>query len=228
MGFPQITSMVMMSSGSYPSRKIHLAGVEFQPPNLSAINPRPMNFLTNQIQRLAAPLKRSIAAVGGAAVIINFASCVTKSSIQVPTGEDLKGTWSQTGAGFEKGGPVTWENQAVVIEKADGQGFAGFKEYTREGERPQKESVNGVIGFNGDVLIVDEDGTFKGRLVGGKLQGQYAEIGGDAAAINVELTRKSRRALHAIRLPSASDERKDTVILVALGLPTARSSKTPA
>jgi len=54
----------------------------------------------------------------------------------------------------------------------------------------QREVVNGVIGVNGDVLIVDDDGTFEGRLVDGKLQGQYAEVGDDAAAINVELTRK--------------------------------------
>lgn len=132
-------------------------------------------------------MRRAFAFVCAAAVIITVASC---SSVQVPTGEDLKGTWIQTGAGYEKGRPVTWENQTVVIEKADGQGFAGFKKYTREGEQPQREAVNGVIGLNGDVLIVDEDGKFEGRFVDGKLQGQYAETGDDAAAINVELTRE--------------------------------------
>lgn len=146
------------------------------------------NFLPPRNQSPEAPLRRTFTVVCAAAVILIVASC---SSVQVPTGEALKGTWIQTGAGYEKGRPVTWENQTVVIEKAKGQGFAGFKKYKREGEQPQRESVNGVIGLNGDVLIVDEDGTFKGRFVGGKkLQGQYAEIGDDAAAINVELTRK--------------------------------------
>lgn len=146
-----------------------------------------MNFLPTQIQNFREPLTRAFTAASAAAVMITVASC---ASVEVPAGDDLKGTWSQTGAGYERGGPVTWENQTVVIEKATGQGFAGFKEYTREGEQPQKETVNGVIGLDGNVLIVDEDGTFNGRLVGGKLKGQYAEIGDDAAAINVELTRK--------------------------------------
>ncbi|MBE35137.1 MAG: hypothetical protein CMI16_06235 [Opitutaceae bacterium] len=78
----------------------------------------------------------------------------------------------------------------MVIEEASGQGFTGFKEYAREGEQPQMETVNGVIGVNGNILIVDDDGKFEGRLVDGKLQGQYAEVGDDAAAINVVLTRK--------------------------------------
>ena len=40
-----------------------------------------------------------------------------------------------------------------------------------------------------DILIVDEDGLFEGRLVDGRMQGQYAEIGDDATAINLELSR---------------------------------------
>lgn len=56
--------------------------------------------------------------------------------------------------------------------------------------RTQKEAVNSAIGPNGDILIVDNDGKFEGRLVDGKVQGQYAETGADAAAINVGLSRK--------------------------------------
>ena len=92
----------------------------------------------------------------------------------------------------QNGTPVTWQNQTVVIDEAEGQGFAGFKEYAREGEQPQKEVLNGVIGPNGDILIVDEDGTFAGQLTDGRLQGQYAESGDDAAAINLELSRQQR------------------------------------
>ena len=146
-----------------------------------------MNFIFTQIKKRLTTLSRSFAIAGVAVVIITATSC---SSSQVPKGEDLKGTWSQTGAGYENGRPVTWENQTVVIEEASGQGFTGFKEYAREGEQPQKEPVNGVIGVNGNILIVDDDGKFEGRLVDGKLQGQYAEVGDDAAAINIVLTRK--------------------------------------
>ncbi len=135
-------------------------------------------------------ISTAFAAVGAAALVITLAACGSDSSVQVPTGEDLKGTWAQSGAGYERGAPVTWENQTVVIEEADGQGFAGYKEYTQKGEQPKKEDVNGVVGPDGNVLIVDEDGTFRGRLVDGKLTGQYAEVGEDAAAINVELARK--------------------------------------
>ncbi len=139
------------------------------------------------LQSPSAFLQRPFASIGAAVILLTFTSCATAP---VPTGADLKGTWAQTGAGYEQGRPVTWENQTVIIEEADGQGFAGFKEYTRKGGQPQKESVNGVIGFDGTVLIVDEDGTFRGRFVGGKLRGQYAEIGADATAINLELDRK--------------------------------------
>ena len=146
-----------------------------------------MNSLFTQFHSRFTSLRRPFLTVVAAAIIMTAISC---SSIQVPKGEDLKGTWSQTGAGYENGRPVTWENQTVVIEMAYGQGFTGFKEYEWESEGMQREVVNGVIGVNGDVLIVDDDGTFEGRLVDGKLQGQYAEVGDDAAAINVELTRK--------------------------------------
>lgn len=134
-------------------------------------------------------ISATVAAVGAGVVLTAVAGCGSDSSASVPTGADLKGTWSQSGAGFEKGVPVTWENQAVVIEKADGQGFAGFKEYTREGGKTQREAVNGVVGLDGNILFVDQDGKFEGRLIDGKLQGQYAEVGDDAAAINVEIVR---------------------------------------
>lgn len=141
---------------------------------------------SGHLPRLRSVVVRTALAV---AVVVTVAACGSGSSVEVPTGEDLVGTWSQTGAGYENAVPVTWENQTVVIVEAQGQGFTGFKEYTREGELPQTEAVNGVIGVDGDVLIVDEDGTFVGRFVDGRLQGQYAETGADASAINVELAR---------------------------------------
>lgn len=136
-------------------------------------------------------MKSMISAAVGVAVTIGvLAGCATGTSEKVPTGGDLKGTWDQTGAGFEQGRYVTWQDQTLVIENAEGQGFSGFKEYTRDGEEPQKEIVNGVVGVDGEILIVDEDGIFDGRLVDGKILGQYVETGKDHGAINVELTRK--------------------------------------
>ncbi|MEQ8719087.1 MAG: hypothetical protein RIE08_15870 [Acidimicrobiales bacterium] len=136
-------------------------------------------------------MRRSIAAtLIAAALIFAVAACGSDSPEEVPTGLDLVGTWSQTGAGYENGVAVTWENQTVVIVEAEGQGFTGFKEYTREGEPPTTEAVNGVVGVDGEVLIVDDDGWFEGRFVDGTLQGQYAESGGDASAINVVLARE--------------------------------------
>lgn len=131
-------------------------------------------------------MKRIVVGVGTAALT----GCGTDTAAPVPNGADLKGTWVQQGTGYENGSPVTWENQTVVIDEADGQGFAGFKEYTREGQPPQKEIIKGVIGPGGDILIVDEDGLFEGRFVDGRMQGQYAEVGDDATAINLELSRK--------------------------------------
>lgn len=117
--------------------------------------------------------------------------CGAASSVKAPAAKDLIGTWAQTGAGFEEGKPVTWKDQTLVVETVEGQGFTGFKEYDNEGEDPQKEVVNGAVGVNGDIRIVDEDGFFVGRLVDGKIQGQYIEVKkGEAQVLNVELVRK--------------------------------------
>ena len=143
-------------------------------------------------------MKRTITAftcIGAAAGIIAVVSaCSAAPSAKVPTGTDLKGTWVQAGDGYERGMRVTPENQramaTVVIVEADGQAFTGYKEHTDPGERPQKETINGVVGRDGDILLTDEDGYFTGQLVDGKISGQYAEIGNDAAAINMELSRQ--------------------------------------
>ena len=137
----------------------------------------------------------ALACAGAASAIIAVASgCSAAPSTKVPTGADLKGTWNQAGDGYERGGRVTPENKGfeatVVIAEADGQSFTGYKEHTDPGEKTQKETLHGVIGLDGDILITDEDGFFTGKLVDGEIKGQYAEIGKDAAAINVELSRQ--------------------------------------
>jgi len=137
----------------------------------------------------------AVACVGAASAIIAVASgCSADTSAKVPTGADLKGTWIQSGDGYERGVRVTPENKGfeatVVIAEADGRGFTGYKEHTDPGEKPQRETLHGVVGLDGDILITDEDGFFTGKLVDGTIRGQYAETGKDAAAINVELTRQ--------------------------------------
>jgi hypothetical protein len=116
--------------------------------------------------------------------------CATDTAAKVPAAKDLVGTWAQTGFGFEEGKPVTWKDQKLVVETVEGQGFTGFKEYDNEGEDPQREVVNGAVGTNGDIRIVDEDGFFLGRLVDGKILGQYTEVKeGESQVLNVELAR---------------------------------------
>lgn len=140
------------------------------------------------------PTISAFTCVSVAAVIAAASGCSTKPSTKVPTGADLKGTWIQAGDGYERGVRVTPENKGfeatVVIADADGQGFTGYKEHTDPGEKPQKETLHGVIGLDGDILITDEDGFFTGKLVDGKIRGQYAETGKDAAAMNMELSRQ--------------------------------------
>lgn len=86
---------------------------------------------------------------------------------------------------------LIWRDQTLVVEAAEGQGFTGLKQYHNAGEDPQKEIVNGAVGANGDIRIADRDGYFVGRLVDGKILGQYVEVAkGESQVLNVELVRK--------------------------------------
>ena len=133
-------------------------------------------------------MKLTIAALLIAAAIT---ACGAETVTKVPAAKDLIGIWSQNGAGYEEGKPVTWKDQTLVVEAAEGQAFVGFKEYENEGEDPQKEIVNGAVWVDGDIRIVDEDGFFTGRLVDGKILGQYIEVKkGESQVLNVELARQ--------------------------------------
>ena len=111
------------------------------------------------------PVISVLIAVNAAVVVGLTAACGGTTAGKIPTGADLKGTWNQTGAGYERGAQATWDNQKVVITEATGQGFTGFKEYVKPG-------------------------IFRGRLVDGKIRGQYAEAGADSTAFNVEFDRQ--------------------------------------
>lgn len=132
----------------------------------------------------------TVAVLGVAVAVAATAGCSGSSATKIPTGAELKGTWSQSGSGYGMGVPDIWQDVTVVVTEADGQAFTGFKEHAERDQAPKKETVNGVVGVDGDILITDEDGIFRGRLVDGKIVGQYAEVGPDNAALNVELVRK--------------------------------------
>lgn len=141
-------------------------------------------------------LTATIAAGLAAACITMAAGCGSDSSSEVPTGADLKGTWTITSSeGFEKGKPGTLAaDSRIVITQAKGQGFGGYKTYTdaEGGGAPTqvKETINGAIASDGDILFVDDDGFFEGVLKDGVMTGQYAEVGADGTAMNVDYVKK--------------------------------------
>jgi len=136
-------------------------------------------------------LTTAVAIVAAASVMTLAAGCGSDETSPVPTGADLKGTWVQEGAGYESGKSITWTDQTVVVNAADGQGFSGYKEYTPAGGGdPQRETFNGVIGLDGEVFISDGDGFYEGRIEDGVFIGEYVEVGTDSTAMNVTFTRK--------------------------------------
>lgn len=146
-------------------------------------------------------MKRTLtvtAAAGLAAACITIAAgCGSSDSTgEVPTGADLKGTWTiASSEGFEKGKPATLAADGrIVITQAKGQGFGGYKTYTdaEGGGAPTqvKETINGAIASDGDILYVDDDGFFEGVLKDGVMTGQYTEVGADGTAMNVDYVKK--------------------------------------
>ncbi len=138
-------------------------------------------------------LTASIAALAAAASITIAAGCGSSDSAEVPTGADMKGTWVQTATGYDNGKLDSWKGDAagnIVFDKASGQSFTGYKTYTPPEGGAVKETMQGVIAPDGDILITDEDGFFEGTLENGTFTGQYAEMGADSAAMNVTWTKK--------------------------------------
>jgi hypothetical protein len=138
-------------------------------------------------------LLTSIAALAAAASITIAAGCGSSDSASVPTGADMKGTWVQTATGYDNGELDSWKGDAagnIVIDKASGQSFTGYKTYTPPEGGPVKETMQGVIAPDGDILITDQDGFYEGTLENGTFTAQYAETGDDATAENVTWTKK--------------------------------------
>ena len=135
-------------------------------------------------------LTTALAVTCAAALITVAAGCGSSSSAEVPTGADMKGTWTSTGSGYENGKAVTWQSSTIIIDKAVGQAFSGNEKYTASGGVVFKEPIQGVIAPDGDILIVEEDGFYEGNLENGVFTGEYAEIGDEPTAMNVTLTKK--------------------------------------
>jgi hypothetical protein len=143
-------------------------------------------------------MKRTLAtvlAVAGTATALGIAAGCGSSDAQVPTGADLKGTWTiVASAGSDQGKLSSLSSDsAIVITAARGQAFAGYKTYTDDESgtvRTVREPINGAIAADGDILMTEEDGIFTGTLEDGVLRGQYAEVGPDNTAMNVEYTQK--------------------------------------
>ena len=135
-------------------------------------------------------LTTALAVTCAAALITVAAGCGSSSSAEVPTGADMKGTWTSTGSGYENGKAVTWQPSTIIIDKAVGQAFSGNEKYTASGGAVFREPIQGVIAPDGDILIVEEDGFYEGTLENGVFTGQYAEIGDEPTAMNVTMTKK--------------------------------------
>ena len=141
-------------------------------------------------------LLTAVAALAAAASVTIAAGCGSSGdSAEVPTGADMKGTWVHSATGYDNGEFESVKGDikitAVVIDRANGQAFAGYKRYTpAEGGAPQKEAMQGVIAPNGTILITDEDGSYTGTLANGVFTSQYAESGDDSSALNVTWTKK--------------------------------------
>ena len=136
-------------------------------------------------------LAAAIGVVTATAVIGLAAGCGSDSEAAVPTGADVKGTYVQEGAGFDNGEPATWKDHTIVINAAEGQGFAGYKEYiSRSTGQKKRETFNGSIGVDGEVFVADGDGFYEGRFVDGSFVGEYVEFGKDQQVMNATWTRK--------------------------------------
>ena len=142
----------------------------------------------------------AIAAAAVAFLTALTAGCAAGSNTTAPDalkGETLKGTWTYSATGFERGAPETWKDETMVVESADGQKFTGYFEFPTDGEpdgagapgqKTMREQFTGVVTPAGDILIADADGRLEMKMSDGKLYGQYTD--GNPTVMNVEMTRK--------------------------------------
>lgn len=132
-----------------------------------------------------------IAAGLAVAALTGCSSSTTAEDQSAVTGDQLVGTWGGTNAGYEGIDAVYVDKPlTLVVQEASGQAFFGFKEWTEPDGAVADEFIRGVVTPGGLVTIVDGDGVFEGVVSGSTLTGTYVEVGDDAAALEVELTKQ--------------------------------------
>ena len=120
-----------------------------------------------------------------------FAGCTHLNAAKIPTGEQMKGTWTGTSTGQENG-KSSGTDATLLIDQASGQSFSGTIKYKYKDGRSGQEPIHGSIGKNGNIAIADKDGFYiNGILENNSLSMQYIEASPEESeASNVYLQKQ--------------------------------------
>ncbi len=138
----------------------------------------------------------TIAAATGSVVLAGgvLAGCGSESA---PAASSLVGTWEGTASGYSRGTNEDAVTLTIVIADADDANgtFTGERRNTaadvaRVGISGPTAKVDGVVAPWGEISMVHEEGTFTLEQEGDQLVGRYLEVGDDAAAKAVTLTKQ--------------------------------------
>lgn len=117
-----------------------------------------------------------------------FSACSSGSSSV--SGQQMVGTWAGTNSGYVVNDAFVTQETKLVVERAEGQAFAGYKEWTEADGTTASQEIKGVVTPEGRVFIVEEDAVLEATLSGSEITGVYAETGEDHAAFAVALTKQ--------------------------------------
>ena len=120
-----------------------------------------------------------------------FAGCTHLNATKVPTGEQMKGTWTGTSSGQENS-KSSESDVTFLIDQALGQNFSGTIKYKYKDGRPGQEPIHGSIGKNGNIAMADKDGFYiNGLLDNNRLSLQYIEASPkESVALNMYLQKQ--------------------------------------
>ncbi len=138
----------------------------------------------------------TLAAAAGAVVLAGgvVAGCGSDSA---PAASSLVGTWEGTATGYSGGTSEEAVTLTIVIADADDANGT----FTGERRNPAADvervrisgptaKIDGVVAPWGEIAMVHDEGTFTLEQEGDQLVGRYLEVGDDAAAKAVTLTKK--------------------------------------
>ncbi len=138
----------------------------------------------------------TVAAAAGSVLLAGgvLAGCGSEST---PAASSLVGTWEGTATGYSRGTSEDPVALAIVIADADDANGT----FTGERRNPAADvarvkisgptaKVDGVVSPWGEIAMVHDEGTFTLEQEGDQLVGRYLEVGDDAAAKAVTLTKK--------------------------------------